>query len=124
MAETYLNDFGGGRIHAESAGLEPGELNPYVVQVMREDGYDISGNSTDSVFTFYNEGRRYDYVITVCDKEAAERCPIFPGRAEQLHWPFPDPSSFRGSEEERLAFTRRVRDQIKARVRELTEQLD
>jgi arsenate reductase len=117
MAETYLNALGEGRYIAESAGLEPGSLNPYVVRVMEEEGYDISENETNSVFNFYNEGRRYDYVIAVCSRDAQERCPIFPGRAQHLHWPFPDPSSFHGEEAEKLAFTRKVREQIKAAVR-------
>jgi arsenate reductase len=124
MAETYLNELGGGRFAAESAGLEPGELNPYVVQAMAEDGYDISENETESVFNYYNEGRRYDYVVAVCSKEAQERCPLFPGKARRLHWPFPDPSSFKGSEEERLAFTRQVRDQVKARVKEFISSVE
>ncbi len=118
MAETFLNDLGGGKFYAESAGLEPGSLNPYVVKVMDELGYDISQNSTDGVMAFYNEGRSYDAVVTVCSKEAAERCPFFPGKGERYHWPFDDPSSFEGTEEEKLAFTRRVRDEIRVKVEE------
>ncbi len=117
MAETFLDDFGGSQFEAESAGLEPGSLNPLVVKVMAEEGYDISENSTNSVFDFAKEKRSYDVVIAVCSKEAEERCPIFPGRGTRLHWPFDDPSSFSGSEEERLEATRRVRDQIKEKVR-------
>jgi len=116
MAETYLNHLGKGAFTAESAGLEPGSLNPYVVKVMAEEGYDISGNSTNSVFDFYKEKRSYDFVVAVCSKEAEERCPIFPGGGERLHWPFTDPSSVDGSEEEKLNTARRVRDEIKAKV--------
>jgi len=116
MAETYLNAMGHGKVEAESAGLEPGKLNPIVVRAMQEDGYDISGNTTKSVFDFRKEGRRYDYVIAVCDKEAEERCPIFPGAGKRLHWPFGDPSSFQGTEEEKLAYTRKIRDEIKEGV--------
>ncbi len=118
MAETYMNALGGGWFTAESAGLEPEKLDPYAVQVMNEDGYDISENETNSVFNFYNAGRRYDWVIAVCGEEAAERCPLFPGRAQRLHWPFPDPAAFEGEEEEILAYTRKLRDTIKAAVRE------
>ncbi|MFW6209700.1 MAG: arsenate reductase ArsC [Spirochaetota bacterium] len=118
MAETFLNDLGGEKFEAESAGLEPGTLNPLVVQVMAEEGYDISGNSTNSVFDFHREKRTYDIVVAVCSKEAEERCPIFPGTGERLHWPFDDPSSMDGSQEERLEATRRIRDQIKAKIEE------
>jgi len=116
MAETFLNDLGGEKFAAESAGLEPGTLNPLVVQVMAEEGYDISGNSTNSVFDFHKEKRSYDIVVAVCSKEAEERCPIFPGTGERLHWPFDDPSSTQGSQEERLQTTRRIRDQIRAKI--------
>ena len=118
MAETFLKDLGGDRFEAESAGLEPGSLNPLVVQAMAEAGYEISGNSTNSVFDFYREKRTYDIVVAVCSKDAEERCPIFPGAGERLHWPFDDPSSMQGSQEERLQATRRIRDQIRARIEE------
>ncbi|URA10962.1 arsenate reductase ArsC [Thermospira aquatica] len=121
MAEAFLNRLGGEFFEAESAGLEPGKLNPYVVEVMKEIGYDISQNQTKSVFSLYKEGRMYDYVITVCDQEAAERCPIFPGRVERLHWSFKDPSSFQGTDEEKLDFTRKVRDEIKAAIEHFIE---
>jgi arsenate reductase len=117
MAEAFLNFLGGDRYEAESAGIEPGVLNPLVVQVMQEEGIDISGNRTKDVFEFLKQGRRYAFVVTVCDETAAERCPVFPGTGKRLHWGFPDPSAFQGSQEERLAKTREVRDQIKARVR-------
>jgi arsenate reductase (thioredoxin) len=116
MAETFLNDLGKGRFKAVSAGLEPGTLNPLVVKAMAELGYDISGNSTNSVFDYAKEGRSFDIVVAVCSKEAQERCPIFPGKGTRLHWPFDDPSSLSGSEEERLAETRRIRDDIKTKI--------
>ena len=116
MAEAYLNHFGEGRFEAESAGLEPGVLNPRVVRVMKEDGIDISRNQTKSVFDLFKQGRMFGYVVTVCDTEAAEKCPIFPGAARKLHWSFPDPSALSGSEEEKLARTREIRDTIKAQI--------
>jgi len=123
MAEAYLNHLSQGRFTAESAGLEPGVLNPYVVKVMAEDGIDISGNATKSVFDLYKEGKIYNYVVTVCDKEAAERCPVFPGITNRIHWSFPDPSSAQGSEEDRLAFARTVRDAVKKQIEEFIEQM-
>lgn len=118
MAEAYLNYFGGDKFFAESAGLEPGVLNPYVVKVMKEDGIDISGNKTKSVFDFYKQGKLYSYVITVCEQEAAEKCPIFPGAGKRLHLSFPDPSKFTGTEEEILNKVREVRDEIKEKIKE------
>jgi arsenate reductase len=117
MAETFLNDFGRDLCIAESAGLEPGTLNPYVVKVMSEIGYDISENKTKSVFDLFKKEKNYDYVITVCDPEAAERCPVFPGLVTRLHWGFKDPSSFSGTESEILAFTREVRDEILSQIK-------
>jgi arsenate reductase len=116
MAEAFLKKHGGGRFVAESAGLEPGALNPFVVRAMAEVGVDISGNPTKSVFDLFDQGRTYQVVVTVCSKEAAERCPIFPGLAERRHWPFDDPSSFKGSDEEVMTRVRAVRDDIEAAV--------
>lgn len=116
MAEAFLKEMAGDRFEVESAGLEPGTLNPYVVEVMRESGIDISANKTQSVFDLFKEGRKFQYVIAVCDKEASERCPIFPSLSEKLHWPFPDPSAAAGTDEEKLAAARSVRDQIQAKV--------
>lgn len=118
MAEAYLNRLGEGKYRAESAGLEPGNLNPFVVRALAEDGIDISGKATRDVFSLYKAGKTYDTVVTVCSKEAAERCPIFPGKVERHHWPFDDPSKFTGSDEEIMAKVRIVRDQIKEAVKE------
>jgi arsenate reductase len=93
MAEAFLNHLGADRFEAESAGLEPGTLNPLVVAVMREEGIEISGNRTKGVEEFLRQGRRYDVVVTVCDEASAERCPVFPGSGTRLHWGFPDPGA-------------------------------
>ena len=122
MAETYVNKFGAGTWFAESAGLEPGKLNPIVVAALKEDGLDISGKKTNGVFDFLKQGKTYDYVVTVCDGANGERCPVFPGKAKRLHWEFKDPSSFQGTPEEKLAGTRIVRDQIKAKMQELIKE--
>ncbi|PYK97731.1 MAG: arsenate reductase ArsC [Verrucomicrobia bacterium] len=117
MAEAYLNHFGEGRFEAESAGLEPGTLNPRVVQVMKEDSINISGNRTKSVFDLVKRGETFDYVVTVCDETSAEKCPVFPGATKRLHWSFADPSSLTGTEAEQLQRTREIRDQIESRVK-------
>jgi len=117
MAEAYLNHLGGGTFAAESAGLEPGVLNPGVVQVLQEDGMDISRNKAKSVFEMLEQGRLFDFVITVCDETSAEKCPVFPGAAQRLHWSFPDPSAVQGTEEAKLEGTREIRDAIKAQVK-------
>ena len=116
MAEAYLNELGKNKFIAESAGLEPGSLNPLVVEVMKEIGIDISNNKTKRVFDFFKEGRLFNFVITVCDETNAERCPIFPGIAKRLSWSFEDPSSFTGTHEEKLEKTRLVRDKIKVEI--------
>ena len=116
MAEAFLKRHGGGRFEVESAGLEPGKLNPYVIRAMAEAGIDISGNPTKSVFDPFNTKKVFQVVVTVCSREAAERCPIFPGLAERHHWPFDDPSSFKGTEEEIMARVRSVRDEIEDAV--------
>jgi arsenate reductase len=118
MAEAFLNNICGEQFEAYSAGLEPGKLNPIVVEAMREIGIDISQNQTKGVFDMYKSGKTFAYVITVCDETSAERCPIFPGVTTRLHWSFPDPSSLQGKHEEKLARTREIRDIIKAKVEE------
>ena len=124
MAEAYLNTLAGEHFYAESAGLETGTLNPYVVQVMKEDGIDISGNKIDSVFDFFKEGRSYNYVVAVCDAAKAEKCPVFPGVTSRLNWSFPNPADFTGTEDEILEATRKVRNQIKVKVEKFIESLN
>jgi arsenate reductase len=116
MAEAFLNQLAGDIFKAESAGLEPGILNPLVVEVMQEIGIDISGNLTRSAFDLFKQGLTFNFVITVCDAANAERCPIFPGVTKRISWSFDDPSSFTGTHEEKLAKTRLVRDKIKSEV--------
>ena len=114
MAEAFLKQICGEKFEAYSAGLEPGKLNPTVVEVMKEAGIDISGNQTKGVFDFIKSGKMFAYVITVCDEASAERCPIFAGVTTRLHWSFPDPSAFQGAE--KLAKTREVRDAIRTKI--------
>ncbi len=117
MAEMFLNAFGGDKYHAESAGLEPGALNPIVVEAMKEAGFDISKNKTKSVYDSSIEGRSFDYVITVCDETSAERCPVFPGKGKRFHWGFEDPSALQGDHTKKLQGTRLIRDRILAKVK-------
>lgn len=116
MAEAFLNLLAGDRFEAESAGLEPGNLNSFAVEVMNETEIDISGNRTKGVFEFITAGKLFHYVITVCDETNGNRCPIFPGYAKRLHWNFPDPSVLEGTFDEKIKKTREIRDEIKARI--------
>ena len=116
MAEAYLNQLAGEIFSAESAGLEPGTLNPFVVEAMQESGIDISGKQTRSAFDLFRQGRMFQFVITVCDAANAERCPIFPGVTKRISWSFEDPTSFKGTHEEILAQTRLVRDKIRSAI--------
>jgi arsenate reductase (thioredoxin) len=116
IAEAFLNNLAGEKFNAESAGLESGTLNPFVVEVMKEIGIDISDNKAKTVFDLFKQGRIFNFVITVCDAASAERCPIFPGVTTRLGWSFEDPSSFTGTQEEKLVKTRFVRDKIKKEV--------
>jgi arsenate reductase len=117
MAEAYLKKWGGERYRAESAGLEPGTMNPNVVTVMREVGIDLSQKGTQGVFDLYRKGTTYDAVITVCDGVSAERCPVFPCKSKRVTWSFEDPSAMKGSREEILQNTRKIRDEIEEKVK-------
>lgn len=123
MAEAFLKKYGGDKFEVTSAGLEPGVLNPVVVEVMKEIGIDISNNKAKSVFDFYKNGNFFSYVITVCDESQSERCPIFPGVVKQMHWGFTDPSSFDGTFEEKKAKTRKVRDDIETKIKQWLEEI-
>lgn len=116
MAEAFLRDLAGDKIHVESAGLDPRPINPLVVEVMQEIGHDLTLAKSDSVFDFFKEGRLYDYVVTVCDQTAAGQCPVFPGITKRLHWPFTDPEALTGSHEEKLTALRVIRDQIREKI--------
>ena len=122
MAEAWLNYTCGDFFEAQSAGLEAGTLNPLVIEAMREVDVDISHKSTQRVFDVFASGQLFGYVITVCDEANAERCPVFPGYAQKLHWSFPDPSALTGSREEKLKEIRKIRDEIRCKVEEWCEQ--
>jgi arsenate reductase (thioredoxin) len=114
MAEGLLRHDAGDRFEVESAGTKPSAVRPEAIQAMREIGIDISSQRSKSVDEF--AGRDFDYVLTVCDN-AKEACPVYPGHTNRLHQNFEDPAAVSGSEEERLAVFRRVRDEIRAYLR-------
>jgi len=115
MAEGLLRHDAGEWFDVESAGTKPGIVRPEAIAAMKELGIDISGHRSKHVDEF--EGQRFDYVITVCDN-ARESCPVFSGSAERLHHSFDDPAALDGSEKERLAMFRRVRDELRAYLAE------
>ena len=118
MCEALLKHYGNGRFDAQSAGLDPGDLNPLAVEAMAEIGIDISQNKAKSVFEVWKSGEAFQYVIAVCDAESAEKCPIFPGIATRLHWPFHDPSKVTGTHEQKLQEVREIRDEIAAKIQD------
>ena len=117
MAEGLLRQDAGERFEVESAGTKASFVRPEASAAMRELGIDISGHRSKNVDEF--EGQQFDYVITVCDN-ARETCPVFFGKAQKLHRDFEDPAAFSGSEEERLAVFRRVRDQLRTYLRDFS----
>jgi arsenate reductase len=113
IAEAYLKKMVGEKVFIESAGFEPAEaVNPLVVEVMQEEGFDLSNKQPQSAFDLYKAGKLYDHVITVCH-DSEEKCPLFPGITKRWHWPFPDPAKAQGSHEEKLKQVRKIRDSIK-----------
>jgi arsenate reductase (thioredoxin) len=124
IAEALLKKMAGDRFEAESAGFEPGVINPLAVEVMKEIGIDISRNQTKSVFDLFKEGKLYTHVITVCDEASAEKCPIFPMITTRLHWSFADPSLFTGRHEEKLEKTRQVREAIRNKIESWLKEMD
>ena len=113
MAEGWLRALGGDRFEVASAGTEQTRVNPLATRAMAEAGVDLGGHTSKTLARFV--GERWDWVVTVCDA-ANEACPVFPGAAHRIHWSFDDPSRATGSEDERLATFRRVRDEIRARL--------
>jgi arsenate reductase len=119
MAEAFLRSYGRDRYEAYSAGLEPREINPLTIVVMEERGFDLSGQHAKGLKEFLGKVH-FGYLITVCDR-AERECPTFPGMGIREFWPFEDPAAFEGTEDERLARFREVRDAIDERVQEWLE---
>jgi arsenate reductase (thioredoxin) len=116
MAEAFLRKVGGEAFEAHSAGLEPKGMNPLTVQVMQEVGIDVSGQKSKGVGEYLGKVL-FQYLITVCD-DAEKNCPsTWPGISQREHWSFEDPAAFDGTEAEKLAKFRQVRDQIETRIK-------
>jgi arsenate reductase (thioredoxin) len=122
MAAALLNETCGEFFEAHSAGLEPGTINPLVVEALLEVGIDISMNTTQRVFDVWTSGQIFQFVVTVCSEAEAEGCPIFAGVTTRLHWPFDDPSKLISPHQQRLTATRRIRDQIRAKIDSFCEE--
>jgi arsenate reductase len=120
MAEGLLRHDGGASVEVSSAGTKPSHVRPEAIAAMHEIGIDIAGHRSKSVDEF--AGQTFDYVITVCDN-AKESCPVFPATTKRIHWSLADPAAVQGSEEERLAAFRRIRDELRSRLRQFIEEL-
>jgi arsenate reductase len=115
MAEALVRALFPDRYEAYSAGTEPSGVNSYAIKVMEEIGIDLASHRSKSVDEFL--GTELDYVVTLCD-QAKQTCPFFPGGKESFHRSFEDPAAFSGSEEEKMAVFRRVRDEIRGWIEE------
>lgn len=118
MAEGFLRQLAGDKFEAESAGAEAAQVNPDAIRVMKEAGIDISTHRSKDASEF--QGQRFTYVVRVCNR-AKETCPIFPGAVRYFDWGLEDPAAAEGTEAERLAVFRRVRDEIEQRIREFVD---
>ena len=118
MAEGYLRKYAGDKAEVYSAGIETHGVNPRAIQIMKEDGIDISKHTSNNI----NEYRdiNFDFVITVCD-HAKEQCPFFPSNAKKFHYNFPDPAKASGTEEEIMNHFREVREMIKEYSKQFVE---
>jgi len=118
MAEAFVRHYAADRFDTHSSGIEAGKLNPLVVQAMAEIGISMEGQYAKPAKEYIDRKEVFDYVVTVCDESSAERCPMFPGKHVRMHWGFPDPSAIPGTDEEKLAGIRPIRDAIGKKVEE------
>lgn len=116
MAESFLRKYGNGQFESHSAGMEPKGVNPLTVKVMNEVGIDISSQESKGIDRYLGK-RHFQYLVTVCD-DADQNCPtVWPGVNTRMHWSFEDPARFEGTEEEKLAKFREVRDLIEMKIK-------
>ena len=120
MAEAYFSLFGKDKFNVVSAWINPHGINPYTIKVLREDWIDFSNKESVHISKYID--RNFDYIITVCDK-ANENCPFFPWNWERIHKSFLDPASFEWSEEEKIEFFRKIRDEIKVFAKDFINNL-
>ena len=114
MAEAIMNTLGKGQSQSFSAGAKPaGFVHPLAARTLQEAGYPTDGLRSKSWDEF--KGDSFDAIVTVCDN-ARESCPVFPGKAERIHWSFEDPAGAAGSEEEKLRIFRKVFAEIQTRI--------
>jgi arsenate reductase len=118
MCEAFVKHYAPERFDVHSSGIEAGKLNPLVVAAMEEIGISMEGHYAKPAKEYIDRKEVFDYVVTVCDESSAERCPMFPGKHQRLHWGFPDPSAIQGTDEEKLVGIRPIRDAIHTRVKE------
>ncbi len=116
IAEALLKKYTNDKFNILSGGFEPKKINPLAIEALKEEGIDISKNSSHSLFEYLKEGKLFNYIITVCDEANAQKCPIFPGMSTRIHWSFEDPSSFEGTEAEKLQKTIAIKDAIKKNI--------
>lgn len=121
MAEEFVRLLSGGEMSVESAGFEAGDISPETVEVMREVGVDLSAKKTQNVFELFKKGHMYHYVISVCHESEDLECPVFPGMTHRLHLPFPDPGKLSGTQEEKLAKVREIRDEIRKIIQDFID---
>ncbi len=118
MCEAFVRHYAADKFDVHSSGIEAGKLNPLVVQAMAEIDISMDGQYAKQAKEYIDRKEAFDYVVTVCDESSAERCPMFPGKHTRMHWGFPDPSAIRGTDEEKLAGIRPIRDDIQRKVKE------
>lgn len=122
MCEAFVRHYAPDRFDVHSSGIESGTFNPLVVRAMEEIGVSMEGQYAKPARHYIDRHKPFDYVVTVCDESNAERCPLFPGKSERMHWGFPDPSALQGTDEQKLAGIRPIRDAIHKRVSEWLSQ--
>jgi len=114
MAEALLRHLAGNRFEVFSAGLEPKGVNPFAIKAINELGVSMEGHSSKLIDVYIGKVD-FDYLITVCSN-ADQNCPFFPGMGKRLHWPFEDPAAVEGTDEEKLAAFREIRNQIQEQI--------
>jgi arsenate reductase len=123
MAEVFLRKYAGNHFEAHSAGLKPTGINPFTIKVLQEVGIDISNQSSKGVDTYLGKVL-FQYLITVCD-DADKNCPtVWPGVNQRMHWSFEDPAAFEGTDDEKLAKFREIRDLIEERIKTWLKEQD